>query len=379
MSVSGVSVGSYAEHITNDPVIIESEENWTGAIRLANSSWRRLLLDPSADPDDPTNPANVWAFDVGVARDFPASVYMLTTTPGTTKNFFWLSDDYGQTWIRPSAEPAWGDASYLDSPQDGHCYVASSTGIWKTTDHGSNWTKILDTSGEPIGQQRVDVLHVGTTKLWYSMDRNSTANFRQCNLDGTGNVNIPGPANSVDNFSIHIRALSDLLAVGNAYPGSGSAKLWKIQPGGATEITPAAATVANWYVWASEIIDALTYVTLIEDRVTSSPNIDRIYRTTDGGSTWSVVYTFPVGQGPTVTAAASYRHIVRSSSNPLFVACHGRASSSYQQDILISRDGGATWAVEKNTADITWGQVDPVNYPGDTTRLFAGPGNLSVQ
>jgi photosystem II stability/assembly factor-like uncharacterized protein len=253
------------------------------------------------------------------------------------------STDGGETW-----EPARGGLealSYLslaaDPADPDRAYLGTSQGLWQTTDGGETWTRnplLLGFGLSSIGIQTVvvapsdpDVLYASSSvELRKSTDRGRTWQ-RIEGFPYRGASRIVFDPQEADTAYFLVR-------VGNP---------WKTTDGGAsfTELiggTEGGLTEFNrggvLDVAVSNETPDLVYLSV------SSRTLPGIYRSVDGGVTWTFVNT-PLE--PTVSAAPEMLALDPTDDQRLITA--GR------RGLFTSSDGGETWA-EIDLATISWNE-----------------------
>lgn len=295
----------------------------------------------------------------------PSQVYAIKFGLGKTLS---ISTDGGLTWIERAIAPLSAVATDIYSlwaPAVGEVYFAytrgvgfptpSLDGIWRTLDDGVTWSRIVALTETGFGVH----MAVGLTKLFYAVCVSAspfgspTWAFRRCNFDGTGVETItthtfPFPP------ALLLRAISDdfLLASG----------LYKIDATGVSDISPFGTNRA----YDAVPLTASEWVAVGAEVIAGEPHNVLVYRTTNAGSSWTLVTTIPDNQGFALSARDNYFMVsapqTAASSDVVML---GNAAFDVQQIFWISTDAGVTWSQLINTADPN---------PGGAAR---GPGGLA--
>jgi photosystem II stability/assembly factor-like uncharacterized protein len=308
-------------------------------------------------------------FSTAVSRDDTTRMYIAEATdaPSPSASRFWVSSDGGVTWTQKTSVPAL--ATWLQSPTAGTIYAAGNSsgaatpGIYRSTDDGVSWTRILtDTSVSGL-----DSIDITSTRIWFTSINSGAQGaynaVRYCALDGSGMTEIAGT--NVTGPDILVRAWDADLALAVSFAAGVAGIVLKCVPGSAaTDISPSGLGY-TLQPFGVEPISATTYLVYGD----GSDGESHIVRSTDSGATWTNVFTSTGGHDMMTLGATDWQFLARVTSDPNRVVALGYASTPYQQDVLISSDGGATWSVEKNTAD----EAD-----GAGGFIMSAPGGLSA-
>jgi len=304
-----------------------------------------------------------------VARDDANRVYLFNWTGDT----FAHSSDAGSTWTIVTTAPPWPSANecvqYMVCHTAGelHLFQSQTTGgnqgIWRSTDAGNSWTHIVTMPAANQGN-RGGWLGLGSSRLWYAesntplvsgslpTDR-ATFDIKSCNWDGSGitlhgstNFDMPGVAFGAPRW-LKVRAIDDTfcLVLGNTFP-----KIYKVtSTGSVSDITPSGLT--SEIPWDLVIFDAATYVCAGEDTTTLEV---AVFRTTNGGTSWTRVQTIPALEGFAQVTGGLQQFInvdvVIGSSTDAYMYGYGHVD--VQQYIWKTTNAGLTWTSFRNLAEI---------------------------
>lgn len=211
----------------------------------------------------------------------------------------------------------------VDPVDETHLYLgAAAGGLWKSVDGGTSWTQLFDAIGtESIGSILLETGHpdhvwVGTGEAW---------------------------AGCLDYFGMGVFYSEDGGATFTAKNGSGDTAM------PLSFVTALAQSPAD-----PNIVLAGGQGHCNENGSSSGGGI---YRTTDGGATWTQVF-----------ASSGVRDIILHPTDPNLVYAQIRSKGSYR-----STDGGATWTRMENglpiNASAAYGRMAMA--PSDPTRLYA--------
>src|SRR5262252_799712 len=300
-----------------------------------------------------------------------------------------ISTNAGASWTAQSmgAYPGLTDSVFsLWARAGGEVYLLNNRpvavdlpepGIWKTTNNGVTWTRIIPFTG-PAFSTAGGAMALGVNKLFYAELATQTPvgsdydygwTFNRANLDGSGvevwATHTFSTVNHFDPYAILLRAISDdfVLAVANVHLSTVAATdpqglFWKIDASGITDVRPPAILVP----WDLLPLTATRWLAVGTTHATDDV---LVYRTDNAGTSWSLMTTIPALQG---FAANGYsdQFFMLSAPRPAVpdeVVMLGNASGSVQQIVWTSTDGGATWTSMPNTADV-FGTAWAVTAPG---------------
>ena len=226
----------------------------------------------------------------------------------------------------------------VDPTNDNIVYAgAADGGIWKTTDGGTSWRSLTDMQPSlAIGSIAIDpfnhsTVYVGTGEENFSGDSYFGAGILKSTNGGASWTQIQGP-----------------FVAGQAYIGSIA-----IQPGNSSVI--------------------LVAVEMNSDK--TNPDLTDVYRTDDGGQTWSSVLhdsTEAFKAGTAVLFDPSNGNIAYAAVSGPFNSCSGCISGVYK-----SLDGGKTWARINGTGSnvlptTNLGRIALAIAPSSPNTLYAG-------
>jgi photosystem II stability/assembly factor-like uncharacterized protein len=267
--------------------------------------------------------------------------------------------------------------------------AAAGGGVWKTTDAGADWTPLTDDQvtafmgALAVAPSDPNVLYAGTGEA-----TNSALSFTGRGVlkstDGGATWTLVGQ----DAFNRHTIAQvvvspvdPDTVYVALAGSGvnglGGNTGIWKSTDGGLTwtDTTAAISTTAAFSDVEIDPTDAQTlYAALGSFRGSA---VNGVYKTTDGGATWSVAGNFPMGLADGRITVA----IAPADPQTLYVSVSGsgQAGTAFGHLIAVmkSTDGGATWAALPNTPDLGgsgWYGLPLAVDPLDVNTLYASAG-----
>jgi hypothetical protein len=304
--------------------------------RAPNGTWSTIAA------------ATVGAGNIGsVAAQLgvPDTVYVLGSTA------IRKSVDGGTTWSTiASPLSSLGNARGLRCDATGNVYLSAEntpdSGVWRSTNGGEGFTHIVPADSPHLGSRMVGI---GPNRLWWgqSEETEPTADHAHyAALDGSGKTDITGM--TADDVPIWCRESLGADTPGFFFYGesSGNQGLVKIDidPTTAaqtrTVITPATIGANSRGVRDVLALDTNTLIALWTDAAAGGTGA--IYRTTDGGASWTVVqaataalYIPDNGYGP---------YLAPDPITPGQLYCLGK-----QNTIYVSTDGGQTWASEAIT------------------------------
>jgi len=233
-----------------------------------------------------------------------------------------------------AVDPTDANTAYLGGAQGG---------IWKTTDGGANWTPLTDDQASlAIGSLAIDPnsCSPGPCKIIYA---------------GTGEENF-----SVDSYyGAGVLKSSD---AGNTWTRLGAGVFvgpfsGGFSPGGGARIGAFAVHPTN-----SQILLAGVQIFLSADTGTSSG----IYRSTDGGSTWTQV----------LSGAAGVEVLFDPTNGNVAYAALGTTGGDPQNGVYRSTDGGQSWSRVTNTGNVlptgtALGRIALAIAPSTPSTLYA--------
>lgn len=280
---------------------------------------------------------------VAVQPGVPGTIYVLGSTA------LRKSTDGGTTWSTVTHPlTSLGDSRGLRCDATGNVYLSAentpNSGVWRSTNGGTSWTHIVPADSPYLETRMVGI---GPNRLWWGQAEESepTADHAHyANLDGSGKVDITGM--TADDVPVWARETPGADTPGFFFYGesSGNQGLVKIEVDGVTQtrtdITPIAVGASSRGVRDVLALSESVYVALWTDAAAGGTGA--IYRTTDGGASWTLVqsalaalYIPDNGYGP---------YLAVDPITPSKLYCLGK-----QNTIYVSTDGGETWASEAIT------------------------------
>ncbi len=243
-------------------------------------------------------------------------------------------------------------------------YVAGAGGgVWKTTDGGSSWTPLTD--GMPwqamgalaIDPENSQTIYAGTGEPNNSGDSQYGIGIYKSTNGGTSWTLIP-PASESNPFfrktiskiivdpsssnTIYVSVCS--FGVNGLYGGGG---VWKTTDGGNTWTNTTSATLNTGAQVSDMVMDPTNHLTLYAaDGVLYGDAENGIYKTTNGGSTWALAGTTPSG-----TAVGRFSLGISNSTPPVIYTGIQNPSTYGLFGVYKSTDSGATWTNLPNCPD----------------------------
>ena len=276
-------------------------------------------------------------------------------------------------------------------------------GVWKTTDGGGSYVPLTDYLGDTamgsvaVAKSQPSVIYAGTGEANNSGDSKYGIGLLKSTDGGATWSVIPGPPDHSGLGAFVRRAISRIVVdptdantvyltvTDFAANGlGGNTGVWKTADGGSTWTnTTAAAGLDSFQPYSDLVIDPtvdpaahhpLTLYTAIGDYGGSTAN--GIYKTTDGGTTWTQLTTGL----PTTNAGRIALALAPSSPQTLYASISDDGSTGGNFGALVglykTTDGGATWAQISGVPNYLGGQgwydnvvvVSPTN----PNTVFAG-------
>ena len=341
-------------HPTTPNIVFAGTQNpkWVFRSTDGGLSWEgvvydrgfRLAIDPPMRvyaPDDwrelavSTDNGVTWTMRIGeeTPDDMMSIALDLAATPpgglaplylGFRERGIYRSDDGGLTWtprntgLVPTTAPRHIE---IDPQNQELLYVAAGCdGAWRTGDHGATWTRLLEeeycVETLAVHPQDSGVVYAGITG-----SADSAVMRAENGVDFTTSL-----AGSADIHAIEIaRTSTDRVLAGGE--NAGAATLVRSTDAGAswTEVL----NLVDGAVTALAIhpTDAAIALAGVRHR-SGAGDIARLYRTTDGGDNWAMVYD---------GGAGAIHSIVFDQERP------DNAYATDSRSVLKSADGGATW------------------------------------
>lgn len=313
-----------------------------------------------------------------VARDDPATIYVFDFQG----QVFGRSSTAGATWTTLTSVPWSASAECVTSlvchaTGDIHLFqrdpLVGPQGIYRSTNAGTSWTRIL---AIPASDQesRGGGIAMGSTRLWYAESNTPLVggvlppstflyDIKSSNWDASGIV-LHGTIDGGDaGWGVagggKLRALDDTfcLAVANT-----SGRVFKITSAGViTDISPS--FVSGEAPWDVAIFDANTYV--VAANAASTTDVP-VYRTTNGGTTWTLVQTIPSLEGFVERGSPRFvlMDVVPGSTTVgyMYGLAQAPPNDPIQQYVWKTVDAGLTWTSFRNLAALTDGSGNYLDF-----------------
>ena len=337
-SIAGIS-GTGFEDPVIDPVnpanlylIAQSSTNLQGTIYKSSNGagqWTALNLGV------PTASARVLA----LAASSPATLYAGTLSHGILK-----STDGGTAWTaRNNGLKAWATRMVLDPTNKNNLYLGiNGLGVFQSTDGGNNW--VSRNSGLPsLLVQGLAISPANPQILYVSVDSASILDLivMKIPLPGifkstNGGLNWTACSDPSDNFGMQApQALAaDPANVNGLYALGFSAGVYRTTDGG-----------SSWSVSKSGLPDAIFYALAVDPKIPANLYVglwgtsgvtNLVYKSADSGATWN-----PSGSGlPNVTGVWDLA-IDPKTPSTLYAAL--LASETINGGVFKSTNGGGRW------------------------------------
>jgi protocatechuate 3,4-dioxygenase beta subunit len=286
-------------------------------------------------------------------------------------------------------------------------YVAAAGGgVWKTTNGGTNWTPLTDNQGSlfmgaiALAPSNPNIIYagegeanLGPSKLLFNRDNIYSGQGVLKSADAGATWTLLG--NSVFNRRTISKIVVDptdantvYVAVGalanNGLPGNTG--IWKSTDGGLnwSDTTAGISTTAAFSDVVMDSTDPLILYAAVGAPGGDSAN--GIYKTTNGGSNWTVAGNLPTGAsdphlGRISIALAPSAHLTLYAA----IAASGEVDFSTLPfgklyEMVKSTDGGATWTNLPNTPEYFGSYIGPEpNFFGDYDNTLAvDPTNANI-
>ncbi|MGN0621901.1 MAG: WD40/YVTN/BNR-like repeat-containing protein [Porcipelethomonas sp.] len=277
----------------------KSQDSWVAITdHLGSDEWNLIGIESiAADPVDAKR------------------VYIACGTYMDTSNGAILSsDDYGETWTRfdlpfgcggNQSGRGTGERLAVDPKDNKNVYFGSRTqGLWKSTDYGKTWAQVTSFPTTGSYSQEGNALGV----MWVRFDPNSEdvyAGVAESN-DGKCIYRSSDKGETWTVFALPEKGLyplqADISPNGKMYiscsdncgpnlsPENGKVYAFDMAAGSFTDITPQVGD-GRYGGFSGVSVDAQNPDTVVVSTVGFwSEYGDNIYRTTDGGATWSAFY-----------------------------------------------------------------------------------------
>jgi photosystem II stability/assembly factor-like uncharacterized protein len=299
----------------------------------------------------------------------------------------------GQT---PGQQPVSGRiAAIAADPNDANViYLATAGGgVWKTTDAGADWTPLTDDQPTlfmgalAIAPSDSNVIYAGTGEA-----TNSVLSFYGRGVLKSTDAGATWTLLGNDVFDRHTisqivvsptdpNTVYVAVAGGGVNGVSGNTGIWESTDGGQTwtNTTTAISTTAAFSDLEMDPTDPQTLYAAVGSIRGSAVN--GVYKTTDGGATWSAAGNFPMGVGDgriTVAVAPADPQTLYA-----LISGSGQAGTTLGRLVAVmkSTDGGASWAAQPNTPNLGgsgWYGLPLVVDPSDVNTVYASGGGAEL-
>jgi len=338
----------------------QAEDEWGFA--YVSGAWRQLAAVP---PPVPGTTDESWISALTCDQSNPDKVYAVWKSDTYVR----ISTDAGVTWGTSRAFPSTPDDSSFPGPlvysvqaRSGQVFLFNNEtrdaehGIWRSTDDGATWTQLTTVAGPGF-------LSLASSKLWYATFGTTNVDFTRSNLDGTGVEVLANVAYSGYGGRYLVRALNDDLCL---FTSRAAAQVYLVQSSGLSAIGP-----ASFVPWDAVPLSATTFVAVGTASLSSHDVL--MYRTTNAGSSWTLVQTIDVLEGFALNGSPdAYHHIDAAPPSRTDLVMTGNADGNVQQIFWISSDAGLTWTQILNEAEVFEG-IWPLSNPGGVVARAGTP------
>jgi photosystem II stability/assembly factor-like uncharacterized protein len=288
-------------------------------------------------------------------------------------------------------------ASIAADPRDASViYIAAAGGgVWKTTDGGTSWRPLTDDQATlfmgaiALAPSDADIIYAGTGEA-----TNSILSF-----SGHGILKSSDAGNTWTQLATDIferRTISRIVvspedpdpdtvyvavAGGGVQGIGGNMGIWRSTDGGATWTNTTAAISTTQSFTDVEIDPTNPQILFAAVGSFRGSAVNGVYKSTDGGDTWSVAGNFPQGtRDGRITVA-----IAPSDPQVLYAAIAGSGQGGTQlgqvMPIKKSIDGGNTWFDFQNRPPLDsqgWYGLPLAVDPSDPNTVYASAGGLDI-
>ncbi len=278
---------------------------------------------------------------LALAPDYPASGSMIATGGWNT---LVMSRDFGQTWSTPPV-PMSGQAVYSPNFAADHMIFAGGYNVYRSTDRGLSWTQILTSAGSIALSPQFGADH--TAFVAYSAGVSKTIN--------SGTTWTPVLSDSVRIY-LSPQYGTDQTIFGLSNTGSsayGANIVYRSTNGGSTWITTTVG-VSTTNLGALILSPAFS-----ADHLMYAPSTDGLYRSGDGGLSWSPVSYFANQPVSTLVFSPGW-------------PAHPYLLVGTPQSVYRSINGGSTWARMSGIRPLS---ATPLALSADDAQWLTGTGN----
>ena len=273
---------------------------------------------------------------------------------------------------------------------------AAGGGVWKTTDGGTTWSPLTDNQATlsmgaiAVAPSNPNIIYAGTGESNISLDcfygrgilKSTDAGATWTLLTGNAGVNefdrraiakiVVDPTNANTVYAaVTVGIVNGILSTNGIYKSTDGGQTWTNSTAGITTAPCALCT--------DVVLDPTSPRTLYAAVGTFIGNAaNGVYKSTDGGTTWSIAGNFPMGSGDGVIKVA----LAPSAPQTLFASISELGNSGNGLlEMLKTTDGGTTWTALTKTPNYLGNQgsydtslaVDPSN----ANIVYAGGQNSS--
>jgi photosystem II stability/assembly factor-like uncharacterized protein len=272
---------------------------------------------------------------------------------------------------------------------------AAGGGVWKTTDGGTTWSPLTDNQATlsmgaiAVAPSNPNIIYAGTGEPDNSNDsfygrgilKSTDAGATWALLTGNAGVNEFDRKNIAKIVVDPTNANTVYVAVTQGtYNGILSTNgIYKSTDGGQTWTNSTAGITTDPLAFFTDVVLDPTRTQTLYAAVGTyiGDAANGVYRSTDGGTTWSIAGNFPMGSGDGLIKVA----IAPSAPQTLFASIATPGLPAGLLEMLMTTDGGTTWTALTKTPNYMgnqgWYNTSLAVDPSNPNIVYAGGQNSS--